>query len=121
MDKIFIDGLETSGIIGIHPREQHIPQRIRVSASVSYNIHEAALRDDISQTINYSTLSRHILAFIEKSHYRTIEAFIESLADEILNSYPVHDILLRVEKPDAVPAAASVGVEIFRKNKNLEV
>jgi len=114
MDKIFIKNLEVQGILGIHAHEQRQPQTIRISASATADIKAAAGADDIRQTINYSTLAKKIAQFIEDHRFLTIEALIEALAVEILSDERIHTIWLRVEKPNAVPAAESVGIEITR-------
>ncbi len=116
MDRIFIKNLSTKGILGIHSHEQQKPQEILISAAVTLDIVQSAQDDDISQTVNYSTLAKDILRFTEASHFLTIEAFIEALARQILADKRIQEVWLRVEKPNAVPAAESVGVEIIRKN-----
>jgi dihydroneopterin aldolase len=55
-----------------------------------------------------------IIDFIDESHYFTIEALIEALADEILSDDRITHVWLRIEKPNAVPNAESVGVEVTR-------
>jgi dihydroneopterin aldolase len=115
MDKIFIENLRLEGILGVHPREQKTPQPILVSAVVTTDITEAAADDDILKTVNYSTLSKDISKFIKSTHYYTIEALIEALARELLTKDRINEIWLRIEKPDAVAEADSVGVEITRK------
>lgn len=118
MDTIFINNLETYGILGIHPHEQRKPQPIRVSVRIDANISLASGKDDIHQTINYSTLAKMIINFIDASHYFTIEALIEALAGEILSDERIPQVWLRIEKPNAVPNAESVGVEITRSKKD---
>jgi dihydroneopterin aldolase len=114
MDTIFINNLETYGILGIHPHEQRKPQPIRVSVRIDADISRASEMDDIHKTINYSTLAKMIIDFIDESHYFTIEALIEALADEILSDDRIPHVWLRIEKPNAVPNAESVGVEVTR-------
>lgn len=114
MDKVFIKNLRVYGILGIHPHEQRTPQEIRVSVAVTTDITKAAGNDDIRQSVNYSTLSKDVIKFIEDSNYLTIEALIEALAAEILTHERVTSVWLRIEKPNAVPKADSVGVEITR-------
>jgi len=114
MDKIFIKNLQVHGILGIHPHEQRAPQRILISVKVTVNITQAAAKDDILQSINYSTLAKEIVRFIKSHQFRTIEALIEALAGQILINDRVESIWLRIEKPDAVPEAETVGVEIIR-------
>ena len=114
MDKIFIKNLQVYGILGINAHEQRTPQEIRISATASTDIKNAAQADDITQTINYSTLAKRIAKFIEAHPSLTIEALIEALAADILQDKRITSIWLRVEKPNAVPTAESVGVEITR-------
>jgi len=114
MDKVFIQNLQVYGILGIHPHEQRSPQRIQISLEVETNIQQAAEADDIRQTVNYSTLTKQIVRFVEDGHYLTIEALIEALAEQILDEEKIHSVWLRIEKPNAVPRAESVGVEITR-------
>lgn len=114
MDKIFIENLQVQGILGIHPHEQRAPQKIRISVYVTTDITQAASDDDISKSVNYSTLTKDIIRFIKNSHFRTIEALIEALAKDILAKERVSQVWLRIEKPDAVPEAETVGVEITR-------
>jgi len=115
MDKIFIKNLRVIGILGVHPYEQRKPQRIRVNVEVTTDITEAAKNDAIKQTIDYSMLTHHIIDFMEANRFFTIEALIEALAQEILKFDRVDEVKLRIEKPNAVPEAESVGVEISRK------
>jgi len=114
MDKIFINNLKVYAILGIHAHEQRTIREIRISAVATTDITASAQNDDVMQTINYSTLAKHIAQFIEDNPCLTIEALIESLAARILEDDRIKSIWLRVEKPDAVPQADSVGVEITR-------
>lgn len=114
MDKVFINNLTVYGILGIHMHEQRNPQEIRISAIASTDIKSAALDDDINKTINYSSLAKQIDEYIQANPHLTIEALIEALAAQILQDDRIASIWLRIEKPNAVPAAESVGVEITR-------
>ncbi len=114
MDQVFINNLQIYGILGIHPHEQRTPQRIQISLRVDTDIQSAAQADDIQQTVNYSTLTDQIVHFVEAGHFLTIEALIEALSAEILSNDRINSVWLRIEKPNAVPRAESVGVEITR-------
>ena len=117
MDKIFINNLRVIGILGVHPYEQRKPQRIRVNAEVTTDIAEASKNDDVKKTVDYSTLTHHIIDFMDANRFFTIEALIEALAQEILKFDRVQAVKLSIEKPNAVPEAESVGVEITRENQ----
>jgi dihydroneopterin aldolase len=112
MAKIFVKNLRVSGILGIHKHEQKTPQAILVNAVVTADITEAAENDDIHQTVNYSTMAKMIVKTIQESHFLTVEALVTTLADQILENQRIQEVWLRVEKPEALPEAESVGVEI---------
>ncbi|MCB2202525.1 dihydroneopterin aldolase [bacterium] len=114
MDKIFIKNLRISGILGIHQHEQETPQPIVINAEILADISKAAQEDDIHQTINYATMARAITDLVQSSHFFTVEALISAIAELILQDKRIGEVWLRVEKPDAVSAADSVGVEITR-------
>jgi 7,8-dihydroneopterin aldolase/epimerase/oxygenase len=118
MDKVFIRNLQVMGILGIHAHEQRTPQPIRISAAATTDIKAAAQADDIRQAVNYSTLAKRISAFIDANPCLTIEALIEALAADLLTDQRIQTIWLRIEKPNAVPAAESVGVEITRSRQD---
>ncbi|MDY6847003.1 MAG: dihydroneopterin aldolase [Chloroflexota bacterium] len=114
MDKIFIKNLKVFGILGVHPYEQRKKQEIRVSVEVTADITEAAKGDNVKKTIDYAALSDDIIQFIDDSNFGTIESLITALAERVLDNYKVNSIWLKIEKPNAVPQADSVGVEITR-------
>lgn len=118
MDKIIIKNLRTYGILGVHAHEQLAPREIIVSATIFTDISKAAKEDDITQTIDYSTLAKHIRAYIEANKFLTVEALIESLSAEILSDERIKSLCLRVDKPNAVPEAETVSVEITRTKQN---
>ncbi len=114
MDKIFIKKLKAFGILGVHAHEQRAPREIIISVTIFTDISTAAQGDDITHTIDYSTLSKQIRAFTEGNQFLTIEALIEALAAEILVDERIRSLKLRVEKPNAVTEAETVGIEIVR-------
>lgn len=117
MDKIFITNLRAHGIIGIHPHEREKPQDILINVTVFTDTRRAAQTDDIEDCVNYSTLARKLKAHAESTARYTVEALASDLAEICLQEQGVLKVILRVEKPDAVPSAQSVGVEVERARK----
>ncbi|KAK3811260.1 MAG: Dihydropteroate synthase-like protein [Benniella sp.] len=73
--------------------------------------------DYVSSTHNYRTIVRTITKYIEASSYKTIEAFITSVARIAIEKCHVSKIAVKVEKPSVIIFAGSVGVEITRENQ----
>ena len=114
MDKIFIKNLRANGILGIYPHERQTPQEILINVTVYADTHQAAETDDIANCVNYDALAKRLKSHAENAARHTAEALANDLAEICLREQRVKKVILRVEKPDAVPSAQSVGVEIER-------
>jgi FolB domain-containing protein len=114
MDKVFIKNLRAHGIIGIHQHEREKPQDILINATVYTDTRQAAQTDDIEGCVNYSTLASKLKSHAESAARHTVEALANDLAEICLQEQGVEKVILRVEKPDAVSSAQSVGVEVER-------
>jgi FolB domain-containing protein len=117
MDKVFIKNLRAHGIIGIHPHERETPQEMLINVTICTDTRHAAQTDDIEDCVNYSTLAGKLKAHAESAARFTVEALANDLAAICLQEQGVEKVILSVEKPDAVPSAQSVGVEVERARK----
>jgi len=117
MDKIIITDLTTVGIIGVKKAERENPQEILINCTLFTDVHIAGQNDSILDTINYSTVSKTILACVAETNFYTVEALSEYISKKIFEQFNPKAIRLKVEKTQAVKAAKSVGVEIFRYNR----
>jgi len=114
MDKVFIKDLRVSGILGIHDWERKKPREILINVILFTDIRKAARTDAISECVDYSAMVRKLRAHAESAAWITVEALTNDLAELCLQEPKVRRVLVRVDKPGAVPGAASVGVEIER-------
>ena len=115
MDKIIIRDLLTRGKIGISDAERSAAQDILINAEVYTDTRKAAFSDSIEDCVNYSTLTKKILALAENNQRKTVEAFAQDIADLCLSHILVRKVVIRVEKTSAVRFAKAVGVEIERE------
>ncbi len=114
MDKVIIKNLLARGIIGINDWERERAQDILINITLFTDTRRAAESDNISDCINYSTMSKKILAHAESVQRLTVESLTNDLAKICLGEKGVLKVIVRVEKPGAVRFAESVGVEIER-------
>jgi len=115
MDKVFIEKLRVQCIIGVDDNERKRPQDILVSITLHADTRRAAKTDKIADCVDYETLSREIRALAERARRFTVEALAEDVARLCLGRPGVRKARVRVEKPGAVRAAETVGVEIERR------
>jgi len=118
MDKIFIEGILTRCIIGVHEAERTEPQEVFISVELSVDLSKPGKSDKFEDTIDYSSLKNRILKMAESSEYRLIEALAERTAEICLENPLVSEVKVTVKKPSALRFVNTVGVEINRRNKN---
>ncbi|MCH9699454.1 MAG: dihydroneopterin aldolase [Gammaproteobacteria bacterium] len=114
MDIIFLRGLEVETTIGIYDWERKIKQVVLIDLEMATDIRKAAASDDITDTIDYKTVSKKMIAFIENSQFLLVETLAEKLADLILETSGTSWLRLCVNKKGAIRGALDVGVIIER-------
>lgn len=114
MDKIFIRELEIDCIIGTKPVERERPQTVVINISLECDLSAAAESDDLNDTINYKKLSDEICEMVSASSFFLLEKLAEQVATICLNTDGVNSVTVSADKPEALPAARTVGVEIVR-------
>ena len=114
MDKVIIKNLLARGIIGVNDWERKRAQNILINITLFTDTRRAAETDNLEDSVNYSTMSKKLLAHAETVNRLTVEALANDLARLCLEEKGVKKVMVRVEKPGAVRFAESVGVEIER-------
>ncbi len=114
MDRVFLNDLVVETIIGIHPWEREVPQRLLLQLEVAVDVAAVAATDDIELTVDYAGLAERVSGFIRSGRYRLLETLAEETAAMIQREFGVRWLRLKVGKPGAVPTARQVGVQIER-------
>lgn len=117
LDKIILKDLHVQGILGIYPHERQTPQGILINITIYTDTSHAAQTDDIADCVDYAALAGQVEAYVENAARFTVEALAEDIARLCLQRKSVKKVRVRVEKPQAVQQAASVGVEITRRRE----
>lgn len=114
-DKISINGLRISTIIGIEPEERRAPQDIWVDLEFIVAFDHAVSRDQITDTIDYHTVCDRIAEFVQASNFRLIETLVERIADFLLQQFSFSWVKLKLtKKPFDMPDVNSVSIVIER-------
>jgi FolB domain-containing protein len=119
MDQILIKDLVARGIIGVKDWERVKPQEILINIILFADLRTAGETDRLTDTVNYSTVAKKVLAYAESAERLTVEALAADLARLCLSEPGVLKVRVRVEKPGAVRFARSVGVEIERSIEDI--
>jgi dihydroneopterin aldolase len=114
MDRVFIEDLRIQTVIGIYDWEREITQTISIDLQMAFDISRAAKSDDIVDTLDYKSVSKRLIQFVETSEFQLVEALAEQCAQIVLKEFPVSWVQLKLSKPGAVRGSSAVGVIIER-------
>ena len=117
MDIIFLGGLEITTIIGIYEWERETKQTIILDIEMAYDIRKAAETDAIEDTLDYKSVSKRIITFVEESKYFLVEKLAQEVTNIILNEFEVRWVKLILNKKGAIRGASDVGIIIERGEK----
>lgn len=118
-DIIFIENIVTEAVIGIHPFEKVVPQKLVISAEFGTDIRQATETDNVHYALDYDAISRFIDEFTKASRYALIETLAENLVKALFEQFAMQSIKLRLQKPGAIAYTQNVGVSIYRSRDNI--
>ncbi len=110
--QITIKRLRTKTIIGTKSSERKRKQPIIVDLVIWYDAQRAARSDKLAEALNYQELADHIKKEIEASRFYLLEKLADDVLKIVMQYKPVKKARVHIEKPDALPYAKSVSLEI---------
>ena len=113
-DTIFLQGLEVQTIVGIQDWERETKQTVRIDLEWPTDARSAAARDDIEATLNYKSVVKRLVAYVEETRFQLVETLAEKIAALLLEDYGLEWVRVSVSKPGAIRGAQNVGVRIER-------
>jgi 7,8-dihydroneopterin aldolase/epimerase/oxygenase len=114
MDRIFITALTAEAVIGIYDWERGVKQKLEIDLEIWKDLSAAAKSDAIDDTLNYKSVAKRVLAFVEASRFKLVEALAGELARILLEEFEVARVRVTVHKPGAIRHSRDVGVVIER-------
>ena len=119
-DRIFVRDLRTEAIIGIFDWERKVRQTLSFDLEFPGDIRRAAKSDRIEDTLNYKSVAKRVLAFVETSECHLVETLAEQVAQLILREFALEWVKVTLNKPGALRGSRDVGVEIERSRADYE-
>jgi dihydroneopterin aldolase len=106
--------------IGCTADERVQAQELIADISVETDIRPAAQSDDIALTVNYVALVDLMQEIAEAREYSLVETLVESMAQRILDRFPVESVRILMRKPAALShrGVSAPAVEITRKRND---
>ncbi len=115
MDRIRIRDLSVRCIIGVEDAERRQKQDVIINLVIYTDLQRPGRSDDFADALDYSALKKKVVALVENSHRRLLEALAEDIARLCLEYPAVQAVRVSVDKPGALRFARSVAVDIKRR------
>ncbi len=111
---VFVRDLVLQARIGIYDHEKRGAQTVIVNVDMTVSEAGKGHGDNIDNVVCYEKVVNGIKAIIDSGHINLVETMAEEIATFCLKDPRVLAARVRVEKPDVIAEAGSVGVEIER-------
>jgi dihydroneopterin aldolase len=118
-DIIFLHGLTVECTIGFIDWERLVKQTVVLDLELPVDCRNAAIRDEVEDTLDYKKVAKRVTAFVEASEFKLVETLAHRLALLVLEEFGIAWIRLSVNKPGAIRGSRDVGVSIERTRADL--
>jgi dihydroneopterin aldolase len=113
-DRVFLRGLAIQTTIGFIEWERHVKQTVVIDLEIPVDCALAASTDHVTETVDYKSMAKRTIAFVEAADFKLVETLAHKLAVTLLTEFDIAWVKLSVNKPGAIRGSRDVGVEIVR-------
>ena len=117
---VFIKDFIIQEIIGIHEYEKIKKQKIKFNIVVNVNQNTVPDEKDIKSIVDYEKITNKLENLVKNKKYNFLESLAEDSFGEIFEDKRINSVKIKIEKPDAIKNADSVGVEVFKSRSDYE-
>ena len=117
---VFIKDFVIEEIIGIHEHEKIKKQKIKFNIVLNVNQSSVPDEKDINTIVDYEKITNKLEYLTKSKKYNFLESLAEDSFKEIFEDNRINSVTIKIEKPEAIKNAGSVGVEIFKTRKDYE-
>ena len=117
---VFIKDFIIEEIIGIHKNEKIKKQKIKFNIVVNVNQNTVPDEKDIKSIVDYEKITNKLKNLVKKKKYNFLESLAEDSFKEIFEDKRINSVKIKIEKPDAIKNADSVGVEVLKNRSDYE-
>ena len=107
-------------IIGIHKNEKLNKQKIIFNIVINVNQNIYPDENDLSSIVDYEKITNKLKKLAKNKKYNFLESLAEDSFNEIFADKRINSVKIKIEKPDAITNAQSVGVEVFKSRDDYE-
>ena len=117
---VLIKDFSINEIIGIHEHEKINKQKIIFNIIIDVDKDTLPNENNLSSVVDYEKITNKIESLVKNKKYNFLESLAEDSFREIFKDERINSIKIKIEKPDAIANAKSVGVEVFKTRNDYE-
>ena len=107
-------------IIGFHEHEKIKKQNIKFNIVIDVNQNSLPNEKDIKSIVDYEKITNKLSSLVKSKKYNFLESLAEDSFIEIFKDRRINSVKIKIEKPDAIKSAGSVGVEVYKSRSDYE-
>ena len=108
MARIRIKNLRLRTYIGINEDEIRNKQDILINVTLFYPAEDAVHINDINHALNYRTITKEIIQYVEENRFALLERLTQDVLDCVMRHEQVRYAEVEVDKPHALRFSESV-------------
>jgi len=117
---VFIKDFIIEEIIGIYEHEKINKQKIKFNIVIDVNEDTLPNEKNIKSIVDYEKITQKLENLAKSKKYNFLESLAEDSFKEIFEDKRINSVKIKIEKPEAIKNADSVGVEVFKTRNDYE-
>ena len=117
---VFIKDFIIEEIIGFHESEKIKKQKIQFNVVLDIDHRTIPNEKNEKSIVNYEKITKKLEKLVKNKKYNFLESLAEDSFEEIFKDKRINSVKIKIEKPDAIKTANSVGVEVFKTRRDYE-
>ena len=107
-------------IIGIHQNEKVNKQKIIFNIVIDVNQNTIPKDNDLKTIVDYEKITNKLQNLAKNKNYNFLESLAEDSFNEIFSDKRINSVKIKIEKPNAIANAKSVGIEVYKSRNDYE-
>ena len=117
---VFIKDFVIEEIIGVHKHEKIKKQKIKFNIILDVNQSSIPDERNIKSIVDYEKITNKLKNLVKSKKYNFLESLAEDSFKEMFEDKRINSVTIKIEKPEAIKNAESVGVEVYKTRNDYE-